>query len=134
MWKVLKFWCGGKWIPLEIKSFPKFPIMCWLFLSLQLHSSLLSVPGALFWIRSIVHYLLIQLKTLFIPRIGWRMWRKKGPMKLQECMDMWRICRVLRLTSAKKIYMFIFFFFLLYASIVCLFAQCLSIILFWMGL
>ena len=33
--------------------------------------------GGVFWIRSIAHYLLIQLKPLFVPKIGWRMQRKE---------------------------------------------------------
>ena len=76
-WKILTSWCGGKWILLDTESFPKLLAMCWLFLSLQLHPSLLLVRGGMFWIRSIVHYLLIQLKPLFVPKISWRMQRKK---------------------------------------------------------
>ena len=77
MLNILTFWCGGKWILLDIESFLKLHVMCWLFLSLQLHLSLLLVRGCVFWIFSIVHYLLIQLKFLFVPRIGWRMQRIK---------------------------------------------------------
>ena len=109
MWKILTSWCGGKWILLDIKSFPKLLVMCWLFLSLQLHLSLLLVRGGVFWIRSVVHYLLIQLKPLFVPKIGWRMQRQKRPIKLRECMDNVEDMDGFEIDTGKNIYMFILF-------------------------
>ena len=128
-WKILTSWCGGKWILLDSEFFPKLPVMCWLFLSLQLHPSLLLVREGVFWIHSIVHYLLIQLKPLFVPKIGWRMQRKKISIKFQECMD--NVEDGFKIDTSK---IYICSFCLLYVSIIYLFDQCLRIILFWMGL
>ena len=110
MWKILTFWCGGKWILLDIEPFPKLPVMCWLFLSLQLHPSLLLVLRGGGVLDSFCSSLSPNIVEALICTKNWlNDAKRKRPLKLQECMDNVEDMDSFEIDTGKYIYIYVHF-------------------------
>ena len=86
--------------------------MCWLFLSLQLHPSLLLVPGGgggrvLDSFRSSLSPNTVE--ALICTQNWLKDAKKRRPLKLQECMDNVKDMDGFEIDTGKNMYMFILF-------------------------